>query len=277
MLPVELLSFSEPRRKHVVLNWTTATEINNQYFTVERSADGIDFEPIRMLDGAGFYYDSSIQDNWRQTFTRNFILPSETNWFWREVFFYSQSSGWFQWSRRYFLFTTQSCRKTKCHWCTALRKIIYMNYRFSVVREWNYIRNKFVPGQEWTNLKSTFPHSQRSVYRRPQWRFQPPGCTIGAISNFWNEFLETGYSQAGMYFFKAKSDIEFNFAWIQNPLIQLNQMFPWVDRPLFNWVSSNSIKKSSFHIKIFKRNWMIQSLTSWTSSPKRILESITKS
>lgn len=54
VLPVELLSFeANPEEKYVVLNWTTATEINNQYFTVERSADGIDFEPIRMLDGAG--------------------------------------------------------------------------------------------------------------------------------------------------------------------------------------------------------------------------------
>jgi hypothetical protein len=46
-LPVELLSFSG---KNVstgnMLNWTTATETNNKYFTLERSVDGFSFNTI---------------------------------------------------------------------------------------------------------------------------------------------------------------------------------------------------------------------------------------
>ena len=54
VLPVELISFQANAESKVVrLNWTTASEINNQYFTVERSADGTDFEPVQMVDGAG--------------------------------------------------------------------------------------------------------------------------------------------------------------------------------------------------------------------------------
>jgi hypothetical protein len=43
-LPVELLSFSAtPSEKTVSLRWSTATEINNDYFTIQRSSDGIEF------------------------------------------------------------------------------------------------------------------------------------------------------------------------------------------------------------------------------------------
>lgn len=37
----------------VKLSWTTATETNNDYFTIERSRNGIDFDAIGMIDGAG--------------------------------------------------------------------------------------------------------------------------------------------------------------------------------------------------------------------------------
>ncbi len=54
VLPVELLSFNAIAEQSIVrLDWVTASEINNQYFTVERSVDGTDFEPMQMLDGAG--------------------------------------------------------------------------------------------------------------------------------------------------------------------------------------------------------------------------------
>lgn len=33
--------------------WTTATEINNDFFTVERSADGVQWEEIKDLDAVG--------------------------------------------------------------------------------------------------------------------------------------------------------------------------------------------------------------------------------
>ncbi len=53
-LPIELLSFeARPNGQQVDLTWITATEINNDFFTIERSSNGLDFEPIEMIDGAG--------------------------------------------------------------------------------------------------------------------------------------------------------------------------------------------------------------------------------
>jgi hypothetical protein len=54
VLPIELLSFSgEPNGEDVLLQWSTASEINNDYFTVERSEDAADFSEIGRLKGAG--------------------------------------------------------------------------------------------------------------------------------------------------------------------------------------------------------------------------------
>ncbi|MBN2681523.1 MAG: hypothetical protein JXR58_03385 [Bacteroidales bacterium] len=54
-LPVELLSFTaEPQTSDVLLNWTTSSEINNDYFTLEKSYDGVIFQTITVVDGAGF-------------------------------------------------------------------------------------------------------------------------------------------------------------------------------------------------------------------------------
>ncbi len=54
LLPIELLSFSgEPDGKNNLLQWTTASETNNSYFTVERSHDGIRFLEIAKVKGAG--------------------------------------------------------------------------------------------------------------------------------------------------------------------------------------------------------------------------------
>ena len=53
-LPVELIYFDAiVNNKSVDLNWKTATEINNDYFTLLKSKNGIDFEPIAVVDGAG--------------------------------------------------------------------------------------------------------------------------------------------------------------------------------------------------------------------------------
>ena len=53
-LPVELLWFTATPSGDVVdLDWTTATEIDNDYFTVERSADAINWLPILEVNGAG--------------------------------------------------------------------------------------------------------------------------------------------------------------------------------------------------------------------------------
>ena len=53
-LPIELLSFeAECRNQKVDLRWTTASETNNAYFTVERTENGIDFTSIETIKGAG--------------------------------------------------------------------------------------------------------------------------------------------------------------------------------------------------------------------------------
>jgi hypothetical protein len=54
-LPIKLLEFNaeEDINGFVVLNWQTATERNNDFFTIERSVDGLIFEDIQILKGAG--------------------------------------------------------------------------------------------------------------------------------------------------------------------------------------------------------------------------------
>jgi len=52
-LPIELLSFDgEAVGPENHLHWTTATEVNNQYFVIEKSSDGIIYEDMAQVDGA---------------------------------------------------------------------------------------------------------------------------------------------------------------------------------------------------------------------------------
>jgi len=52
-LPITLTNFSAFIEQNVTkINWTTASEINNAYFTIERSADGINFVDLFNRDGA---------------------------------------------------------------------------------------------------------------------------------------------------------------------------------------------------------------------------------
>ena len=72
-LPIELLSQSAKcTDKGVEFSWSTATETNNDYFTIERSADGYIFEELGTVKGAGNSNQvlsySFIDDN----FTHNF-------------------------------------------------------------------------------------------------------------------------------------------------------------------------------------------------------------
>jgi type IX secretion system substrate protein len=56
VLPIELLTFAANYNAggdNVYLNWSTATETNNHFFTIERSADADDFTPILTMQGAG--------------------------------------------------------------------------------------------------------------------------------------------------------------------------------------------------------------------------------
>ncbi len=55
-LPIELLSFSaavSASSSAVELKWSTATETNNDFFTMERSSNGSNYEVIEKIDGAG--------------------------------------------------------------------------------------------------------------------------------------------------------------------------------------------------------------------------------
>ncbi|RMG62394.1 MAG: T9SS C-terminal target domain-containing protein [Bacteroidetes bacterium] len=52
--PVEFVSFAAtPEAGQVLLQWATASELNNDYFEVERSVDGATFDPLQRIEGAG--------------------------------------------------------------------------------------------------------------------------------------------------------------------------------------------------------------------------------
>ncbi len=54
VLPVELLHFSASEENLTVrLQWTTASELNNAGFHVERAAEGVDFDVIGEVEGMG--------------------------------------------------------------------------------------------------------------------------------------------------------------------------------------------------------------------------------
>ncbi len=54
-LPIELLDFSATMTDNgsVKLNWTTLTEVNNDFFSVQHSVDGYEFAEIAIVIGAG--------------------------------------------------------------------------------------------------------------------------------------------------------------------------------------------------------------------------------
>ena len=54
VLPIELVSFTaNPVEKVVLLNWETASELDNAYFTIEKTQDGVNFEKVTQVAGAG--------------------------------------------------------------------------------------------------------------------------------------------------------------------------------------------------------------------------------
>ena len=54
LLPVELLYFRVVnQQKGNLLEWSTATELNNNYYIVERSTDGLHWNEIEIIHGAG--------------------------------------------------------------------------------------------------------------------------------------------------------------------------------------------------------------------------------
>ena len=59
LLPVELKHFNATLQDGtVVLNWSTITELNNDYFTIDHSIDGENWENIATVNGAGTTQES---------------------------------------------------------------------------------------------------------------------------------------------------------------------------------------------------------------------------
>ena len=64
-LPIHLVGVdAKPNNSSVSVTWTTATEANNSYFAIERSANGKDFQTIGTVRGAGM---SATEKNYQFT------------------------------------------------------------------------------------------------------------------------------------------------------------------------------------------------------------------
>ena len=62
VLPIDLLSFTgKCNDNDIVLEWATATELNNDYFTIERSEDGANWQTVGTVKSAG---NSSISQKY---------------------------------------------------------------------------------------------------------------------------------------------------------------------------------------------------------------------
>lgn len=66
ILPIELSDFNAEilNDRTVKINWTTSSENNNDYFTLEKSSDGVNFHELEKIDGA----NNSIQEIKYSTF-----------------------------------------------------------------------------------------------------------------------------------------------------------------------------------------------------------------
>ncbi len=75
-LPIELTSFKGVKKDRInELTWVTMTELNNDFFTIDRTIDGIDFETIGKVSGSGS--SSSINE-----YSLNDLdVPSEINYY----------------------------------------------------------------------------------------------------------------------------------------------------------------------------------------------------
>jgi hypothetical protein len=81
ILPIELLSFTGTLKgQKAILYWSTISEIDNAYFTVERSFDAINFEPAGTVPGAG---NSSAIQNYSFSDDLSAIYNSSTVFYYR--------------------------------------------------------------------------------------------------------------------------------------------------------------------------------------------------
>lgn len=64
-LPIKLIVFeAKVVNGTVELNWTTASETNNDYFTIQKTIDGQNFEDVVIVDGAGVSTTSLTYKSW---------------------------------------------------------------------------------------------------------------------------------------------------------------------------------------------------------------------
>ena len=76
-LPIRIISFSgKCREGSIVLDWSTASENNNAFFTIEQSSDALAWNQIGKVTGAGF---SSILNK----YSFAYIQPSGGNYYYR--------------------------------------------------------------------------------------------------------------------------------------------------------------------------------------------------
>lgn len=65
VLPIELLKFTAGKvDREVILKWSTASELNNDYMEIERAIDGVQFEALGRVIGAG---TSSVVNHYELT------------------------------------------------------------------------------------------------------------------------------------------------------------------------------------------------------------------
>jgi hypothetical protein len=80
LLPVEITTFSATAlTNEILLQWVTASETNNDFFTVERSYNGIDFETVDFVTGAG----STTETKFYQFNDKNF--SNKTEWIYYRI------------------------------------------------------------------------------------------------------------------------------------------------------------------------------------------------
>lgn len=89
LLPVSLLYFkASVESQNVLLSWATASEINNDFFTIEKSTDGIRFWELANVKGAGNSLEL-ITYQWRDKspFSKTYYRLSQTDFDGTKTFF----------------------------------------------------------------------------------------------------------------------------------------------------------------------------------------------
>lgn len=94
LLPVELVYFKAILDDNqVMLKWQTATETNNDYFTIEKSSNGSEFEEVARIKGAGYssdYINYSFTDD-RPYFGTSYYRLKQTDYDWQFTYSKIQS------------------------------------------------------------------------------------------------------------------------------------------------------------------------------------------